>query len=153
MRYLLFLLCQFSFSLAYAQLHPFEQQLVVLANGEEHMLWISLDEQADQLFYKEHEQDKAEIYSPAAITSFTFDKKNYYSLPLREGYYTFFEVFHEGEEFAVLDKSPNYKIFTQGHLQQAALLQRTISDKQLIRLLQAGLGPEHQAFASLPPAE
>lgn len=110
MRFFLLLICCCWINRLHAQESAYEQQRVVLASGEEELLWISLNEQSDQLRYKSNEADKSEIYNPAAVTSFRYGGQNYYSLPLRDGYITFFKVYHEGKEFAVLDKAPNYKI-------------------------------------------
>ncbi|EMR04784.1 hypothetical protein [Cesiribacter andamanensis] len=88
---------------------PFEQQYVVLADGSEALLWISLDEQSELLHYKVNERDAAAVYAPEAVVSFHYGGQPYYSLPLRDGYFTFFKVYHEGSEFAVLEKAPSYK--------------------------------------------
>lgn len=93
----------------FAQQATFEQQTVVLANGEEHLLWISLDDKADLLHYKFRQDDVSDIYKASDVVSFIYGGRQYYSLPLRDGYFTFFKVYHEGKEFAVLEKAPNFK--------------------------------------------
>lgn len=94
---------------AFAQNTPFEQQYVQLANGSEQLLWIRMDEEAELLQFKTNEADTPEILGPAAVVSFLYGARLYYSLPVRDGYYTFFSVYHEGSEFAVLGKAPSYK--------------------------------------------
>jgi hypothetical protein len=94
---------------AFGQQTPYEEQYVVLADGREALIWISLDEQSELLHYKVSESDTPEVYSPDAIISFQYGKHYYYSLPLREGYHTFFRVYHEGSKYAVLEKVPSYK--------------------------------------------
>ncbi len=105
----LLLFCLFNGLPLYAQQAPFEQQMVVLADGTEKLLWISLDVKSELLHYKFREEQGAAVYQAADVVSFRFGGQQFYTLPLREGYYTFFTVHHEGNEFAVLEKIPNYK--------------------------------------------
>ncbi len=92
-----------------AQQLPFEQQTVLLADGTQALLWISLDDKADLLHYKLRYDSNPEIYKPSDVESFNYAGQQYYTLPLRDGYFTFFKVYHEGKEFAVLEKAPSYK--------------------------------------------
>lgn len=92
-----------------AQSPAFEQQDVLLADGQEVLLWISLDESSEMLHYKKEESAKPSTYSASDVVSFRYQDHLYYTLPLRDGYYTFFKVFHEGKEFAVLEKAPSFK--------------------------------------------
>ena len=92
-----------------AQQATYENQLVQLANGEEAWLWISFDEATELLHYKRDKKGTPATYQPIDVVSFRYGGSQYYSLPLRDGYFTFFRIFHEGKEFAVMEKSPNFK--------------------------------------------
>jgi hypothetical protein len=94
---------------ALARKTSYEQQLVLLADGREQELWISMDEASDLLHYKMTPEGPTSIYKAADVQSFLYSGQQYYSLLLRDGYFTFFKVHHEGGEFAVLEKTPNYK--------------------------------------------
>lgn len=92
-----------------AQQGAFEQQQVLLADGRELMLWISLDETAEELQYKVNEGDEPAIIPASEVVNFNYGGFQYYTLPLRDDYYTFFKVQYEGKEFAMLEKEPSYK--------------------------------------------
>ena len=106
---LLLLFCLSQSLILHAQTNAFEKQTVLLADGSEEVLWISLDEQTELLHYKHDQREKAAVYKAADVVSFSFGGHYYYSLPLRDDYFTFFKVFHEGGQFAVLEKTPGYK--------------------------------------------
>lgn len=98
-----------SFSLWAQEAAPFELQTVYFPDGSEKQLWISLDNQSDRLLYKTQEEGTVDVFGAANVVSFIYGGYQYYSLPLRDGYFTFFQVLHEGNAFAVLEKAPNYK--------------------------------------------
>lgn len=98
-----------SFSLWAQEAAPFEMQTVYFPDGSEKQLWISLDNQSDRLLYREQPEETAAVFSAANVVSFIYGGYQYFSLPLRDGYFTFFQVLHEGSAFAVLEKKPNYK--------------------------------------------
>ncbi|WP_224996079.1 hypothetical protein [Cesiribacter sp. SM1] len=111
---------------------PFEKQKVVLTDGTEKLLWISLDEKADLLHYKPDENSKPENYNPSDVVSFEYANQQYYSLPMRDGYFTFFKVYHEGQEYAVLEKSPSYKalrVIAEESNGEYSFCQNSINDK------------------------
>lgn len=93
----------------WAQQAPFEQQQVLMVDGQELSLWISLNEVTEELYFKETKEDMPEVLQAAEVESFKYGGHQYYTLPLREGYYTYFKVQFEGKEFAVLEKAPSYK--------------------------------------------
>ncbi|WP_224996060.1 hypothetical protein [Cesiribacter sp. SM1] len=95
---------------AFAQTEAFEQQYVILNTGEERSLWISMDEQADLLYIKENKEDEPFVLEAADVKTFSYAGFRYYTVPLSDSYTTFLKVLHEGDEFAVLEKEPNYKM-------------------------------------------
>lgn len=92
-----------------AQKFPFEQRYVLKADGEEVQQWISLDEESELLHYKTGADEKPAIYKASDVVSFQYRGFQYYTLPLRDDYFTFFRVQYEGSAFAVLEKAPSYK--------------------------------------------
>jgi hypothetical protein len=116
MKSLLLLFCLFSFgntfvnTSGFAQVAPFEQQFVVLNTGEERSLWISMDEQADVLYFKENQEDEPFVLEASDVETFSYAGHRYYTVPLSDSYSTFLKVLHEGDEFAVLEKEPNFKM-------------------------------------------
>ncbi|AHM59650.1 hypothetical protein D770_06935 [Flammeovirgaceae bacterium 311] len=131
MKSVLFLLSIFFFSHSYAQTADFEQQYVVLKTGEERRLWISMDEQADLLFIKEAQEDEPFVLDAADVETFSYSGHRYYTVPLSDSYTTFLKVLHEGNEFAVLEKAPNYKMVKAiAEVSQIWALSRNSSDEE-----------------------
>ncbi|AHM59619.1 hypothetical protein D770_06780 [Flammeovirgaceae bacterium 311] len=106
---LLLIFCSFLGLSLSAQVAPFEQQKVLFADGIERTFWISLDEHNDVLHYKRDKEEQPATFLAADVVSFSFGGNQYYTLPIEEEYFTYFKVYHEGKEFAVLEKYPNYE--------------------------------------------
>jgi hypothetical protein len=93
-----------------AQQAPFEKQWVMLADGSEVEQWISLDEKSETLYYKTSANAPVASYTAAEVVRFHYGRQHYFSLPLKEAYFTYFKVYHEASEFAILEKVPSIKV-------------------------------------------